>query len=222
MMSNAPAAPLPMPLRVMLVDDHAMVRAGYERLLQWEPDLQIVGSHALADAAYDDLAARGGALDVMLMDLSLPGRGGLDMIRRVRLRFGSVRILVCSMHEASGMVAQALAAGAHGYLCKSSDPGNLAPALRRVAAGERVLCPIAQAALRAGSAGDSPHERLTAREFDVFLRVVRGESLADIAQALRISPKTAANLQTLLRRKLNADNAYDLMVIARRHRLLVD
>jgi DNA-binding NarL/FixJ family response regulator len=208
-------------LKVMLVDDHALVAAGYERLLQWEPDLHVVATHATADAAYAQLCAQPGVADVMLLDLSMPGRSGFDLLRRVRLRCPWLRVLVCSMHDAPAMVARAFEAGAQGYVSKSSDPALLADALRRVHAGEHVLSPDLSEALEEPSA-QAPHLVLTAREFDVFVRLARGDSVEVIAAALSVAPKTAANLQTIVRQKLGVDSAMGLLQLARKHHLVPD
>jgi DNA-binding NarL/FixJ family response regulator len=148
-----------MTLHVMLVDDHAVVRAGYRRLLELEPDCVVSAECGDADAAYALLQQRNPPpVDVIVLDLSMPGRSGFDLLRRVALRWPVVRRLVFSMHDSPAMVAQALAAGADGFVTKSSPPEVLVAALRRVAAGEqRVLSPdIAAAPAPAGGAGAAP------------------------------------------------------------------
>ena len=215
---GTPGAPV---LRVMLVDDHAVVRAGYRRLIEDEPDLQVLSEHGDADAAYAALGRQAQATaDVLVLDLSMPGRSGLDMLRRACLRWPSLRVLVFSMHDSPAMVAQALAAGAAGFITKSSEPALLVAALRRVAAGEQaVLSPdIAGVAQAPGAA--PPHQALSAREFEVLRGLVEGLSVEQIAARLHLSPKTVSNYQTQVRQRLGLQTAVELLHYARQHRLL--
>lgn len=207
------------PVRVMLVDDHAMVRAGIARLLALEPDLQVVGEFADGDRAYAALQAEPAPADVLVLDLSMPGRSGLELMRRLRQRESGVRVLVCTMHDSPAMLAQALAAGAAGFVTKQSDPLLLADAIRRVARGESVLSPDVVAA---AEGSDAPHLKLSPREFDVFLRLVRGEALETIADALKVAPKTVSNLQAAVRAKLGVGSAVELLRYARSHGLQPD
>lgn len=209
------------PLRVMLVDDHAVVRAGYRRLLDDEAGLRVVAEFGDAESAYAALGpAAAATADVLVLDLSMPGRSGLDMLRRARLRWPRLRVLVFSMHDSPAMVAQALAAGAAGFITKSSEPALLVAALRRVAAGEEaVLSPdIAGAAQAPGAA--PPHQALSAREFEVLRGLVEGLSVEQIAARLHLSPKTVSNYQTQVRQRLGLQTAVDLLHYARQHRLL--
>ena len=209
------------PLRVMLVDDHAVVRAGYRRLLDDEAGLRVVAECGDAESAYAALGpAAAASADVLVLDLSMPGRSGLDMLRRARLRWPRLRVLVFSMHDSPAMVAQALAAGAAGFITKSSEPALLVAALRRVAAGEQaVLSPdIAGAAQAPGAA--PPHQALSAREFEVLRGLAEGLSVEQIAARLHLSPKTVSNYQTQVRQRLGLQTAVDLLHYARQHRLL--
>ena len=209
------------PLRVMLVDDHAVVRAGYRRLLDDEAGLRVVAECGDAESAYAALGpAAAASADVLVLELSMPGRSGLDMLRRARLRWPRLRVLVFSMHDSPAMVAQALAAGAAGFITKSSEPALLVAALRRVAAGEQaVLSPdIAGAARAAGAA--PPHQVLSAREFEVLRGLAEGLSIEQIAARLHLSPKTVSNYQTQVRQRLGLQTAVDLLHYARQHRLL--
>ena len=209
------------PLRVMLVDDHAVVRAGYRRLLDDEAGLRVVAECGDAESAYAALGpAAAATADVLVLDLSMPGRSGLDMLRRARLRWPRLRVLVFSMHDSPAMVAQALAAGAAGFITTCSEPALLVAALRRVAAGEQaVLSPdIAGAAQSPGAA--PPHQVLSAREFEVLRGLVEGLSVEQIAARLHLSPKTVSNYQTQVRQRLGLQTAVDLLHYARQHRLL--
>ncbi len=208
------------PLRLMLVDDHAVVRAGYRRLLELEPDVAVVAECADGDAAYAWLQ-RGPApaADLVVLDLSMPGRSGLELLRRIAQRWPQLKLLVFSMHDNPAMVAQALRAGAAGYVTKTCDPETLVRCLRQVAAGARgVLSPDIAGPTTEQPA--PPHDALSVREFQVLQGLLGGESLEQIAQRLHLSAKTVSNLQTLVRQKLGVANAMELLHYARRHRLL--
>ena len=210
----------PVTLHVMLVDDHAVVRAGYRRLLELEPDCVVSAECADGDSAYALLQQRPQPpVDVIVLDLSMPGRSGLDLLRRITLRWPLIRRLVFSMHDSPAMVAQALAAGADGFVTKSSPPDVLVDALRRVAAGERrVLSPdIADAA--AQPAALAPHLALSPREFQVLQGLLAGDTLDAIAERLHLSSKTVSNHQTLIRQKLGVATAVELLRYAQQHRL---
>ena len=205
-------------IRVALVDDHALVRAGYRQLLQLESDIRVVSACADAASADDWLQRHHGDVDVLVLDLSLPGRSGLDLLRRCTLHWPHVAVLVCSMHDAPAMVAQALQGGARGFITKSSDPAQLVAGIRRVATGEAVLSPDLQQ--RPDSAAAAPHEQLSPREFQVMLMLARGDSVETIAQTLSLSAKRVANVQTQVRSKLGLQNAAELVHYVREHRLL--
>jgi len=213
------------PTRVLLVDDHAVVRAGYRRLLELEPDMLVVAECADADAAYALLqrqpVSAGALAEVMVLDLSMPGRSGLDLLRRVRLRWPSLRVLIFSMHDSPAIVNQSLRAGAAGFITKSSPPEELVAAVRAVCRGERVLSQdVALHAMPAEApAAPAPHEQLSAREFDVLRHLLAGLSLEEIAQRLCLSPKTVANQQSLIRQKLGVCNAVELLRYAQWHGL---
>lgn len=208
-------------LRVMLIDDHAVVRAGYRRLLELERDVQVVAEAGDADAALAWLQ-RGGAegTDVVVLDLSMPGRSGLDLLRRGRLRWPRLGWLVFTMHDSAAMMGQALRAGAHGFVTKSSEPDELVDAVRRVAAGEQGLVSRDLQPLPDSTIAMPPHLALTAREFDVLRLLVQGLAVAEIAARLHLSPKTVSNLQTRVRQRLRVGNALELLRYAQEHRLI--
>lgn len=205
-------------LRIGLVDDHAVVRAGYRRLLEME-SMEVVAEFADADSAY---AALSGAepcpVDLLILDLSLPGRSGLDLLRRLRMRCPGLRVLMFTMHDNTAMVVQCLRAGASGFVTKSSAPEVLVDAVRRVSWGEQVLSPDIAAAVRQDMQ-PAPHLGLSTREFDVLQALIQGASIDSISRRLHLSPKTVSNYQALVRQKLGVNNAVELLRYAREHGL---
>ncbi|MFL6631392.1 MAG: response regulator [Massilia sp.] len=199
-------------IRIVLVDDHAVVRSGYRRLLSAEPDFDVVGEAASAPEA--NALVQHARPDVAIVDLSLKGSSGLEAIAGMRARLPALRILVLSMHDSAGHVAQALKAGAHGYLTKRSEPEELIGGIRAVLRGTRVLS--SDVATAAVAAAPAPLDGLTPREFDMLRLLVHGESVQAIASQLTVSPKTVLNTLTSVRQKLGADNDFRLMHLAAR------
>ena len=195
-------------IRIVLVDDHAVVRSGYRRLLCAEPDFDVVGEAASAPEA--NALVQRVRPDVAIVDLSLKGSSGLEAIAGMRARLPALRVLVLSMHDSAGHVAQALKAGAHGYLTKRSEPEELIAGIRAVLRGTRVLSSDVAATAPA------PLDGLTPREFDMLRLLVHGESVPAIAAQLTVSPKTVLNTLTSVRQKLGADNDFRLMHLAAR------
>lgn len=206
-------------IRLMLVDDHAVVREGYRRLLERRPDLAIVAEAGDAAAALD--AFRRHRPAVVVLDLGLPGMGGIELIGRLRQRDGDAAILVFLMHDDVLFAAQALKAGARGYITKGSEPSVLVQAIYRVAAGERVLSPdiAPRIALALIDGGSDPLRELSSREFEVLRLLLSGNDHGAIAERLHISPKTAQNCHYQIKAKLGARNDIDLARIAARHGL---
>jgi DNA-binding NarL/FixJ family response regulator len=196
-------------IRIVLVDDHAVVRSGYRRLLCAEPDFDVVGEAASAPEA--NALVQHARPDVAIVDLNLKGSSGLEAIAGMRARQPALRVLVLSMHDSAGHVAQALKAGAHGYLTKRSEPEELIAGIRAVLRGTRVLSSDVAAV-----AAPAPLDGLTPREFDMLRLLVHGESVQAIAAQLTISPKTVLNTLTSVRQKLGADNDFRLMHLAAR------
>lgn len=206
-------------IRIILIDDHAVVRNGYRRLLDAEPGLQVVGEAASADEA-NALVLRTTA-DVALVDLSLRGSSGIEAIRGMLARCPELKVLVLSMHEGAGHITQALRSGALGYLTKYCEPGEVIDGIRRIAAGKRVFSPeIAQVLAEAAADGDGALAHLTPREFEVLRMLVQGESANVIASSMHLSPKTVLNYLSLIRQKLDADTDFKLLHLAARHGLV--
>jgi two-component system, NarL family, invasion response regulator UvrY len=202
---------------LLLVDDHAVVRAGYRLLLQNLPDIEIVAEAETGEQACRLYAEH--KPDVVVMDLSLPGIGGLEAVRRIMARDRDARILVFSMHENTMFVEQALAAGARGYITKSSAPKVLVDAVRNVAAG----CSHLDGALAQQLVFQKVRERdsalmgLSIREFEIFCLLAEGLSANEIGKRLSLSYKTIANYTTQVKNKLGCDSMADLVRMAIRH-----
>ena len=204
-------------IRVLLVDDHAVVRAGYRVLLQSSPDIEIVGEAESGEQACRLFAEL--QPDVVIMDLSLPGIGGLEAIRRIVSRDPGAKILVFSMHEDTVFVEQALQAGARGYITKSSAPEVLVEAVKRIAAGSIHLdAEIAQRLAFQKTRGKStPFVGLSTREFEIFCLLAEGLNVTDIAKRLSLSYKTVANYSTQIKAKLQVGSIAELARLAIRH-----
>jgi two-component system invasion response regulator UvrY len=205
------------PIKVLLVDDHAVVRAGYRHLLARDERIEVVGEAADAQSAY--LAFCDLAPDVVVMDIALPGASGIEAMRRILARKPDARVLVFSMYEDAIFPTRALQAGARGYLTKSSGPDMLVAAVLAVARGEKYLShDIAQAlALRAHATQQEPPVALSQREFEVLQMLARGETLGQIAGRLNLSEKTVANYQSAIKQKLGASN--NIQIVQRAARL---
>lgn len=207
-------------LRIMLVDDHAVVRMGFRLLLDTTSDLRVVsecGSGEEAMRAYPEVSP-----DVVILDLSMEGMGGLETLSRLLAKWPGTRVLVLSAHEDTAHPRRALAAGALGYLTKRSAAEALIEAIRQVAAGKIYLEPtLAQeiALARVGSPGN-PVEALSAREFEVFMMLARGRSVNEIAELLFLSPRTVGTHLYNIKQKLGAGNAAELALIAIRNGLI--
>lgn len=207
-------------IRVMLVDDHAVVRVGFRLLLETGGEIEVVGEADSGEAAYREFARI--APDVLIMDLSMPGIGGIEAVRRLIARDGAVRILVLSAHEDAAHPQRVLKAGALGYLSKRSAPEELIDAVRAVAAG----CVYVEAGIarkleshEPGAPGNAL-ESLSEREFSVFLKLARGESVQSIAQTLSLSPNTVGTHLYNIKQKLGAGNQAELTLIALRNGLI--
>ncbi|SEQ51617.1 two-component system, NarL family, invasion response regulator UvrY [Solimonas aquatica] len=207
-------------LRVMLADDHAMVRMGFRMLLASHADIEVVAEAEDGERAYQQYEQV--KPDVLVMDLSMPGMGGLEALRRLTARDAQARVLVLSAHEDSAHPRRALKAGALGYVCKRSAPEELVDAVRSVAAGRLYLgAELARRlALQDLNGGASPVEQLSEREFAVFLRLAQGESVAQIAEVLHLSANTVGTHLYNIKQKLGASNQAELTLIAVRNGLL--
>ncbi len=203
-------------IRVLVVDDHPVVRAGYQRLLDQAGDIRVVAE--AGDAREGAAAWQQHEPDVTVADLSMPGGGGLELLRRVLARAPAARVLIFSMHDTQPMVRRAFDAGACGYLTKASAPESLVDAVRALAAGRLYLAPeLPPAWLQRRAEGeDTLLARLSAREFEVFRLLAQGRTAGECAAELSLSAKTVANHQSVIREKLGVANAAALAHLALR------
>ncbi|MDZ5459157.1 response regulator [Azohydromonas lata] len=205
--------------RVLLVDDHALVRMGFRMLLA-DAGMEVVGEAGDGEQGCQLYASL--RPDVVLMDLSMPGMGGMEAVRRLIAQDARARILVLSAHEDTAHPQRVLRAGALGYLAKRVAPDELVAAVRAVAAGKRhVDARTAQALALAQLEGDaSPVELLSEREFAVFIQLARGRSVAQIATDLKLSPSTVGTHLYHVKQKLGAGNQSELTLVALRWGLI--
>lgn len=201
-------------IRVLLADDHPVVRSGYLRLLDQAGDIEVVAEAGDADTAYAGCVAH--RPDVVVTDLSMPAGGGLELLHRVLQRDPQARVLVFSMHDAPVLVRRALQSGARGFLTKASPPERLVDAVRELHAGRRYLGPELPADLQERAPHDEA-ERLSAlssREFEIFRLLAQGHTPAVCAATLKLSPKTIANVQTAIKEKLGVTTSAALVHLA--------
>ncbi len=196
---------------IVLVDDHAVVRAGVRRLLEQEALFDVIGEAESGEKAYHMF----GELkpDVMVMDLSMPGMSGLEAIRRILMRHERARILVLTMHEDLSFANQALKLGAKGYLIKNTLGDDLVKSIQTVSRGEVFLSDeIAKKMAMQSILGDQdPIDELSAREFEIFRLLAEGLEIDAIATTLNISSKTVSNYQTMIKQKLNINTPVELI-----------
>jgi DNA-binding NarL/FixJ family response regulator len=203
--------------KILIVDDHPMMREGLRGTIKSEPDMEICGEAENASQAID--ALKEVTPDLILMDITLPGRSGLELIKDMRITHPHVPILVLSMHDESLYAERVLRAGAEGYITKQQSPKVLIAAIRQVLAGRTYVSDhVSEKILKRFSGRQvtttSPLEQLTDREFEVFQLIGEGKATADIATQLHLSPKTVAVHYANMRRKLNLAAYPDLIRLA--------
>ena len=206
-------------IRILIADDHAIVRGGLKQIVATTTDIVAAGEATHGAEVIDKV--RQAELDLLLLDMTMPGLSGVDLVRRVRTDKPGLPILVLSMHNEGQVVSRALRAGATGYVTKDSDPAILLAAIRKVAAGGRFIDPALVDAIvfDAGNGDRPPHDLLSDREFQVLQKIVAGEAIGEIGAALNLSAKTISTHKMRLMQKLGVDNNADLIRYALRHGL---
>lgn len=208
-------------IRVLLADDHAIVRAGLKEILADTGDIEVTGEATNGQEALGQV--RAGDFDLAVLDMSMPGRSGIDLIKLLKSEKPSLRILVLSMHSESQYAVRALRAGASGYLGKDSAADELVAAIRRIAAGGAYVSPetAQRLALDVGRTSDAPpHTRLSDREFQVFQLIADGEKVGEIAKRLSLSVKTVSTHKTRILEKLGLSSQGDLIRYAIENKLV--
>ena len=211
-------------IRLLIADDHTIMREGLKRILECEPDIEIV---AEAVDGLDALQkARLGGIDLVLLDLSMPGRSGVDLIRQMKEEFPKLPILILTMHEEEQYAVRAMRAGAHGYLTKESAGLELVTAIQRIATGRPYISAAVAEQLAMNIMPDAAdscallHKSLSDREFEIFLLLVQGKSLTEIAENLFVSVKTISTHKTRILVKMRMKNLTELVQYAVEHQLL--
>ncbi|MDD0840090.1 response regulator transcription factor [Curvibacter sp. HBC61] len=208
-------------IRVMLCDDHAMLRRGIRDTLSEAVDIQVTAEAG----SYPELreALRTAPCDVLLLDLNMPGRGGLEVLASLKESHPDIKVLIVSMYPEDQYALRSLKAGAQGYLNKAGDPEDLARAVRTVMDGRKYLTPeVAQLLADSLSrpAQEAPHATLSERELQTLLKIATGKRLSDIAEELMLSPKTVSVYRTRVLEKLGLSNNAELTVYAIRNNLV--
>lgn len=199
-------------IKLLIADDHAIVREGLKQLFALCQDVSVAGEAVNGAQVLD--ALRGGGIDLVLLDMNMPGVSGVDLITRIRAYHERLPVLVLSMHNEPQIARRALGAGASGYLTKDNDPETLMAAVRKVAAGGRFIDPALAEMMvfeTNGKGERPPHEQLSDRELHILRLLVKGRSVNDIADELSISNKTVSTHKARLMQKLGFQNNAELV-----------
>ncbi|MBS1186593.1 MAG: DNA-binding response regulator [Burkholderiaceae bacterium] len=205
-------------LKVVIADDHAMMREGLRRIIDDSGNMTVMAEAADAIEALEQASQHD--CDLLLMDMSMPGMTGIELIQKIRLVKPALPILVMSMHDTGLIAAGALKAGANGYITKNTDPERFPSIIARIAEGGRYIDPvIANSIIFAGANEPQPHEQLSEREKQILQMIVAGKSIKGIASELFISPKTVTTHKKRLMEKLDIQNNADLVRYSLEHQL---
>ena len=208
-------------IRIVVADDHPIVREGLKQLLSAAGDLAVVGDAQNGNEVLQRVRALD--FDVLLLDMSMPGKSGIELIKQVRAEKPKLRVLVLSMHEEEQYAVRAIKAGASGYLTKESATAQLVSAIRKVAGGGAFITDSVAQQLALGAMPQSdgpPHSALSDREFQVFRELVSGKAVSDIAAQLNLSVKTVSTHKARIMQKMNMSNPAELIRYAIHHRLV--
>lgn len=208
-------------IRLLICDDHALVREGFKQILAEVPDLRVAGEAAEGPEAIQQI--RHGGIDVVLLDIALPGRDGLDVLKQVHQEFPKLPVLIVSTYPEKQYALRCLRLGASGYLNKSVDPIELIAAIRKVAQGGMFVSPTVAETLASAmrqNTGQPPHELLSQREYQVFTLIAAGKSLTDIAAQLSLSLNTVSTYRARIMEKIDTHNDVETALYAVRHHLV--
>ena len=199
---------------LLIVDDHEIVRAGIKRLFENTPNLNIVADLGSGEEAYQFLQKN--TVDLIIMDVSMPGKGGIETTNQIKKRHPKIKILMLSMHDNAMIIEKAMKAGADGYILKNDLSDDLLNAVEKVMNNETII----SASVDVDKFKDSLINDLNNKEFEIFKSLASGEDLLSIAEKLNISYKTAANYQTSIKQKLNIKNILDFYNLAKENKIL--
>jgi len=199
---------------LLIVDDHEIVRAGIKRLVENTPNLNIVADLGSGEEAYQFLHKN--TVDLIIMDVSMPGKGGIETTNQIKKRYPKIKILMLSMHDNAMIIEKAMKAGADGYILKNDLSDDLLNAVEKVMNNETII----SASVDVDEFKDSLIKDLNNKEFEIFKSLASGEDLLSIAEKLNISYKTAANYQTSIKQKLNIKNILDFYNLAKENKIL--
>ena len=208
-------------IKIVIVDDHAIVRAGLRQFLAEQSDLEVVGEASNGREALD--LVRKGGIDVMVMDLSMPDQNGIDALAAIKARAPELPVLILSGYPEAHYATNLLRQGASGYLNKECDPQEIVTAVRTVSRGRKYITPTVAELLadQLNSGADRPlHEQLSEREFQVFLRLSQGETIGVIADSLSLSVKTVSTYRTRIMEKKSLESNSDLTYYALKNGLI--
>ena len=208
-------------IKIVIVDDHAIVRAGLRQFLEEQSDLEVIGEAANGREALD-LVSKGG-IDVIVMDLSMPDQNGVDALAAIKARAPELPVLILSGYPEAHYATNLLRQGASGYLNKECDPQEIVTAVRTVSRGRKYITPTVAELLadQLNSGADRPlHEQLSEREFQVFLRLSQGETIGVIADSLSLSVKTVSTYRTRIMEKMSLESNSDLTYYALKNGLI--
>ena len=199
---------------LLIVDDHEIVRAGIKRLVENTPNLNIVADLGSGEEAYQFLQKN--IVDLIIMDVSMPGKGGIETTNQIKKRHPKIKIIMLSMHDNAMIIEKAMKAGADGYILKNDLSDDLLNAVEKVMNNETII----SASVDVNEFKDSLIKDLNNKEFEIFKSLASGEDLLSIAEKLNISYKTAANYQTSIKQKLNIKNILDFYNLAKENKIL--
>jgi len=208
-------------IKIGIVDDHAIVRSGLRQFLSDYVDLRVVGEATNGREAIDLVRAH--EIDVLIMDLAMPGQSGLDALAMLRAKAPDMGILILSGYPEEHYAINLIRQGASGYLNKECEPREIVEAVRTIALGRRYLTPVVADLLAQQlnrKDGALPHEQLSEREFQVFLKLARGETAGEVAKSLSLSVKTVSTYRTRLMEKMGLSSNSDLTYYALKNRLI--
>ena len=204
------ASSLSSPIRVVVADDHPIVLAGLVGILSSDPGIRIGGQAEDGQKAVELI--RKGGVDVLMLDLAMPGRAGLSLLRQLLDESAELRVVVFTAYDAASHKDRSLAVGAAAYLAKGTSPQAIIDTVREV-----MLRPVPK---RTAGGDDAPHTQLSLRQFDIFIRLVRGESVTDIAKDLHLSVKTVSTHKVTVQKRLGANSVVDLVRYSAQHHLV--